>query len=478
MTEKLSSAIKKYVQKDEFITLIKPLVRDIECYLVGGYLRDLLTGETSHDRDLIVKAEEAEKLAKTIADRTDGHFITLDEENKIYRVVMSDKVNYFDVAAMLNDDLAQDINRRDLTVNSVAYDLNKNEIVDLNNGLGDFEKKIIRTANLDNFSDDPLRMLRVYRFCAKYNFEIDEKITGFIRANKNLIQKPAKERINTELIKLFEGKYSDSALKKMDESGLLSEILPVADEIRKIPPNTHHHLNLLGHSIETVRQIQRNFENSSEKVQKLLNSTELGGYPRLAFLKLAGFLHDSGKPETWSIEEETGRHRFIMHDEVGSKKVVPILQELKFSKKQIAYIQLMIKSHIYPSSLVWSEVVGSKARLKFFRKMYPYYADIIVLAESDRLSAMGEHVTVDMIVKNLSDLSVLLEECFGFDEAEAEPKPILNGKEVMEITGLPQSRELGDFVKSLYSAQLEGNVKTREDAVKFIEKMMKEKQNQ
>ena len=132
----------------------------------------------------------------------------------------------------------------------------------------------------------------------------------------------------------------------------------------------------------------------------------------------------------------------------------------------------MIKSHIYPSSLVWSEVVGSKARLKFFRKMYPYYADIIVLAQSDRLSAMGEHVTVDMIVKNLSDLSVLLEECFGFDEAEAEPKPILNGKEVMEITGLPQSRELGDFVKSLYSAQLEENVKTREDAVKFLEKMM------
>ncbi|MCR5260758.1 MAG: HD domain-containing protein [Candidatus Gastranaerophilales bacterium] len=475
MTENLSQFIKSKIENDEFITLIKPFVKDIDCYLVGGYLRDLLCGQSSCDRDLIVKTDIAESLARKIADKTDSHFVVLDEQNRIYRVVMSDKTNYFDISAMLEDDFEKDIKRRDLTINALAFDLNKSELVDLYNGLSDFQNGILQTPDIKNFSDDPLRMLRAYRFCAKYNFAVSNEIENFIKHNKSLIGKIAKERINTELMKLFEGRYSDIALKKADNTGLLSEILPVVDEIRKIPPNTHHHLNLLEHSIETVRQIQRNYENSEEKVQKLLQNTELGTYPRIAFLKLAGFMHDIGKPETWTIEEETGRHRFIMHDEVGSKKAVPILQNLKFSKKQINYIQKMIKFHIYPSSLVWSEEVGSKARLKFYRKTYPYFADLITLAQSDRLSAMGHKVTVDMIVKNLSDLSVLLEECLNFDEAEADPKPLLDGKEIMKITKLPQSKELGDFVKSLYSAQLEGNVKTKEDAVKFIENMLKEK---
>ena len=103
--------------------------------------------------------------------------------------------------------------------------------------------------------------------------------------------------------------------------------------------------------------------------------------------------------------------------------------------------------------------------------MYPFCIDIITLAKSDRLSAMGPDVTVDMIIKNLSDLSVLLEECLDFDSSEAKPKPFLNGEEVMKITGLPQSKELGNYIKTLYIEQLEGNIATKEDAIKFLEDM-------
>ena len=465
--------LKKEIKNDEFIKLIKPYVKDYDCYLVGGYIRDLLSSEKSFDRDLIVKKEYAKEIAQNIADNTDSHFVVLDEDNQIYRVVMSDKTNYFDISAMLENDLEKDIKRRDLTINSIAYDINNDIIIDKYNGLNDFKNKILQTANIKNYTDDPLRILRVYRFLSKYNFEISKTLLDFIQKNLNLIELPAKERINTEIMKLFEGKYTDVALKKMDESGLLTKIFPVVEEIKKIPPNTHHHLNLLEHSIETVRQIQSNFENSDEKTKETLNTIELGNHTRKAFLKLAGFFHDIGKPETWTIEEETGRHRFIMHDEIGSKKVVNILKELKFSKKQILYIQKMIKYHIYPSSLVWQESVGSKARLKFYRKMHPYCTDIIILAMSDRLSAMGKDVTCEIVIKNLSDLSILKEECQNFDEETASPKPILNGKEIMEITCLPQSKELGDIVKSLYSAQLDGIVSTKEEAITFVKNINK-----
>lgn len=462
--------IKKFIQNDEFINLIKPYIKGVDCFLVGGFLRDLATGEISHDRDLIVKSDVAEKLAKTIADNTNSHFVPLDEENKIYRVVMPDKTNYFDISAMLEDNFDKDIHRRDLTINSLAYDLNNDEIVDNVGAISDFENKILRTADLKNFTDDSLRMLRVYRFAAKYNFDIDETLENFIKNNLDLIEKPAKERVNTEIMKLFEGKYSDIALLKMDDVGLLDKIFPVMREVKTIPPNTHHHLDLQHHLIETVRQVQRNYENLPKERQKILDDMEFGNYSRRAFLKFAAFMHDIGKPDTWTIDEETGRHRFIMHDEVGSQKIVPIMRDLKFSKKQIAYVQKMIKYHIYPSSLVWQEVVGSKAHLKFYRKMYPYFEDVIILAMSDRLSAMGEAITADMIVQNLSNLSILLDECFEFGSAVASPKPFLTGNEVMEISGLKQSKALGDIVKALYAEQIEGNISSREEAIDFVKK--------
>ena len=188
---------------------------------------------------------------------------------------------------------------------------------------------------------------------------------------------------------------------------MLDVIFPVMKEVKKIPPNTHHHLDLQHHLIETVRQVQRNYENLPDERRKVLEDMEFGGYPRIAFLKFAAFMHDIGKPDTWTIDEETGRHRFIMHDDVGSKKIVPIMKDLKFSKKQIAYVQKIIKFHIYPASLVWQEVAGSKAHLKFYRKMYPYFEDVIILAMADRLSALGEAITADMVAQNLSNLSIL-----------------------------------------------------------------------
>ena len=133
MISDLKNLVKTKIHADECINLIRPYIQDTECYLVGGSIRDIFAGESSHDRDLTVKSAEAEKLAKLIADKEHAHFITLDEQNKIYRVVLADKVNYFDISAMLDDNFETDINRRDLTINSIAYDINKNEIIDLNN---------------------------------------------------------------------------------------------------------------------------------------------------------------------------------------------------------------------------------------------------------------------------------------------------------------------------------------------------------
>ena len=463
--------LKEKILKDESIKILFSVCGLPEYYLVGGCIRDFLENKTSFDKDLIVKSDKAESFAKKLADDTNGYFIVLDEENKIYRVVMPDKLNYFDISAMLNDNLDDDIKRRDLTINSIVFDFQNQEIIDLTGGIEDFENGILRTYSLKNFEDDPLRMLRVFRFCAKYNFKIDDKITEFVKHNSILINNCAKERINQELMKLFEGKYSDIAIKEADKCGLLNKIFPVIEELKKIPPNTHHHLNLFDHVTETVRQVEINTEKAPEKIRDILKNCDLGQYSRKSFLKLGAFLHDIGKPDTWTIEEDTGRHRFIMHDEVGSEKVVPILKDLKFSKKQIEYVKNLIKYHIYPSALVTQEGVTEKAKLKFCRKIHPYTFDLIILAMSDRLSAQGPAVTKEMVENNLKNLRLLSEKCLRFAEEDIAPKPFLNGQEVMELTGLKQSKELGNIIKQVYQAQLDGEITDKTSAKEYVKKV-------
>lgn len=430
--------------QDSLIEKIKPYIKNYDSYLVGGYLRDLLSGEISPDRDIAIKCDNLAKLTKKIADELNGSFVELDSINEIYRVVFGN--DYIDFAKLLNNNLIDDIKRRDFTINAITYDINNEKFVDITGGKKDFEEKIIRTYKISNLSDDPLRTLRAIRFQAKLGFRIDDEIINFIKENNSLILNVAPERIHQELIKTFEGKFLIDALFSMDETGLLDVIFPFFKDIKKIPSNSHHHLDLFHHLIETTRNIR-------------INKPEL---------KLAAFIHDLAKPDCWTIEPETGRHRFIGHDELGAKKVVPFLKKLKFSNKEIEYISKMVQFHIYPSALMKDENVTERAIIRFIRKIGDDTLDLLELARADRLSARGPAVSDEMVQVNLSNLEKLKEKYFEISPKLKEMPKLVDGNEIMQILNLKPSPKLKEIIDEIKELQLEGKINTKEDAINFL----------
>ena len=443
-----------------------------EIYLVGGAVRDVIlgvSGEDIHDFDIIVINEPANEYAKKIADKTDAAaLVTLDEENNIYRVVLKDKVNYIDITNPINDSLEADIKRRDLTINALCMNIFTGEVVDYTGGLDDINNKKLRAISEENFIDDPLRIIRAYRFASKYGFDIDKETEKIIEKHKGLILKPSVERRNCEIMKLFGGKWADKVIEKMDKAGIIDILFPIMIDVKKVPPNTHHHLDLFRHSVATVKYIQEIYENSKEEVKTHLERIDFGGDTRLAHLKFAGFLHDIGKFSTWTIEEN-GRHRFIRHDEIGEEIARGILKEQKFSKKQIDYIAFIIRHHIYPSAVVSAPNISDKIYMRYIRKAKDNSIDLITVAKADRLSARGEAVSDEMVKNNLEALNKL-QDFYIKVEPTLKPLPkLLDGKQIMKIKKIGPSPVLGDIIDALSEAQFDGKVQTREDAILFVE---------
>ncbi len=441
-----------------------------EIYLVGGTVRDALLNKETYDKDIIVADEAAKEFSIKLAKKLNGVFIPLDEVNKIYRIVLKDKVNYIDITNPIENSLEKDLKRRDFTINAIALRISDGEIIDITNGKCDIENKLIRMISPENFDDDPLRILRAFRFESCLGFEIEENTLREIKSRTNLVTKPAIERINYEILKLFSGEYSVKALLSMDEAGITEQIFPPMSDVKKVPPNTHHHLDLFHHSIEVVNQIQQLYNQSCKEIKEHLNQQDFGGFSRLAHLKLAGFLHDIGKFSTWTIEA-SGRHRFIKHDDVGAKMAEKMLKSMHFSKKQIEYITKQIKLHIYPSSVIQAPNLSEKHYMRYIRKMGSDVIDNIMLAKADRLSARGKDITEEILKNNLEGLDKMLDYYLSIKDTLKPLPKLLGGKEVMELLNLSPSPKLGEILNELKEAQISGDINTREEAINFIKSL-------
>ena len=444
---------------------------NVDIYIVGGHIRDILLDRPCFDRDYMVLGMSAIEFAKQAVETFDGYFVLLDSEHDIARVVMPDKKNTLDFAGCVGEDVYSDLKNRDYTLNAIACHIadGQCEIIDPLNGREDIKNRTIKVIAEENLVDDPLRLLRAFRLAGQFGFKIEENTLELIKKHHKLINNVAMERVNTELLKLFESENSAKNLVLMKETGLLFEIFPELIPQTKVPPNLHHHLCLIDHSIEVVRQVELEGKKIPDWAKEHINREFATNISTVSLLKTAALLHDLGKPDTWTIEDD-GRHRFIKHEEVGSEQAIGVLKRLKFSKSASAYIRLLIKNHLYPSQLIREgiETISDKAIMRFLRRITDNTPDLLLLALADRLSARGVEITEDKITANIEGTEVLLEK---FKESKEEIKTIpklVSGKDVMKILDLPAGKKVGEILRELKEEQISGNINTQEEAVEFI----------
>lgn len=430
---------------------------NVECYVIGGFVRDLFLQRKSEDIDVVVIGsgiELAEKLSKRIKGSKLSVFknfgtAQIKWKNLEVEFVGARKESYrADSRKPIVEDgtLEDDQNRRDFTINALALCLNKErfgELIDPFDGISDIKNKIIKTPlNPDvTFNDDPLRMMRCIRFSAQLQFYIEENTFEAISRVKERISIISKERIVDELNKIMASKVPSIGFELLKRSGLLELIMP---DLYK----------LCGIEEKGGRAHKDNFLHTMQVLDSVASKSDN------LWLRWAALFHDIGKPVSKRWDNRVG-WTFHNHDFVGAKMIPKIFSQMKLPQNEkMKYVQKMVALHMRPIALVEEEVTDSAVRRLLF-DAGDDIEDLMLLCDADITSKNLEKVR--RYQDNYRIVRNKLTEIEQKDKIRNFQPPV-SGEEIMKVFDLTPCREIGVIKNAIKDAVLDGEIANEHDA--------------
>jgi putative nucleotidyltransferase with HDIG domain len=450
-----------------------------EAWWVGGMVRDaLLAPEAplSPDWDVALPHTHVAELAPKLAELLHATLVPLDESWGIYRLVLPQTDAHghrisLDCVAVQAPTMADDLLRRDLSINALALHLHTGQCLDPTGGLADLQARRLRHLSDANLVDDPLRVLRVYRFLAQLKgFRVDETTRLACQRYAHTLPTAAAERINQEFSKLLaptppQGQVA-LAVQAMADDGVLEALLPELTACRQVPANSHHHLPLWQHTLELVHQLDTTVWPRLPEATRTALQHPSGAYGNaLGLVRLGCLLHDIGKPATWTVDPDTQRHRFIGHEREGEEMAKTRLKALKHPSAAIHTVAQLVRWHLYPCA--FSSESSAKSVLRFYRRMGDNTPLLIALALADTLSTCGVERPPTVVEASVQAMLGLLEQYHQQAEVLASP-PLLSGHQVMTLLHLSPSPAVGRWLAHLAEAQQLGIVSTTPEAETWL----------
>ena len=424
----------------------------LECYVVGGYVRDLFLERPSNDIDVVVVGsgiKVADALRRSLGRKAHisvfRNFGTAQVKYKGTEVefVGARRESYTRGSRkpiVEDGTLDDDQNRRDFTINALAVCLNKDrfgELVDPFDGVYDMEDGIIRTP-LDpdiTFSDDPLRMLRCIRFATQLNFFIEEETFDALQRNADRIKIISGERVEEELNKIMMTKTPSKGFVDLQRCGLLPLIMPELSALDIIETkNGRAHKNNFYHTLEVLDNVSRRSDN--------------------LWLRWAALMHDIGKARSKRWDPIAG-WTFHNHNFIGAKMVPEIFRRMKLPMDaKMKYVQKLVDLHMRPIAIA-DDVVTDSAVRRLINDAGDDIDDLMILCEADITSknqVRKQHFLENfrMVREKLTDLKE--------KDFKRLLQPVIDGNEIMEMFHLKPSREVGTLKQTLKNAVLDNKV--------------------
>jgi tRNA nucleotidyltransferase (CCA-adding enzyme) len=414
--------------------MLKSIFKDIrtiggQAYIVGGYVRDKLLGLDSKDIDIEVYQISPQELEGILANY--GEFRLVGKSYPIYLLgeyefSFPQQIIEGRQKKKLIADPAMSVeeatSRRDLTINSILYDPLDDKIIDIYGGREDLKRGIISYVNRDTFQQDPLRILRVAQFKARFEFEVDKETEELC---KNLIlelKKIAKERIFIEIEKmLLKAKNPSIAFRWMKKVGILADFFPEIEQLSEIEQGEKYH------------------PEGSVFEHTMLALDVLPIEERNIALMLAVLYHDVGKAYI-QVKQSGDRIHFYGHEQAGADRVEEFLNKITDNKQLIEKVKKLVKYHMRPLNL--RKHLSKKAIRKLATQI-----DIPQLLKLHQADVLGRGMQVDIsYIDNIMEV---------YNEVKDEIKPLIMGRHLIDL-GVEPSKRLGVLLKEIYQAQLDG----------------------
>jgi poly(A) polymerase len=467
-------------------------------YLVGGSVRDFLAGRSGHDLDLAVDGNALD-LGRSLADRLAGAYYPVDPARGVARIVLREDAacapTQIDIATLRDGSIEQDLAGRDFTINAMAVNLITLDLLDPHGGQEDLNRQRLRLVSPRGIEQDPVRALRGVRQAGELALTLDPDTADIIQRDGNRLVDVSAERIRDEYVYILSLPDSAGALGRAERLGLLRWTIPELAGLRDVRQAAPHQLDVWEHSLLAVTRLEAllrwlltgraagydqdglpaSLWSFRESLARHLGSLLAGQRPRWLSLKLAALLHDVAKPACRQVDE-TGRVRFLGHEQQGAEVASAVAQRLRFSRAEVEMIGVVVRYHMRPLLLSQGRGVTRRAAHRFYRDAGDAGLDVALLALADHQALKPGPA----LLAGSEPLAAVVDSLVRYRLGPDAPEmviPLITGRDLIDRCRIEPGPAVGRWLRRVREEQVCGVLHSREDAVRWVTaKLEKERQ--